>query len=55
MHEEIRKEQLVAREGVLNQILDEYDFPTNNHQTIIEILYEETINEMKELGLTPID
>jgi hypothetical protein len=52
---EIRKMQLVAREGVLRQILGEYPFPTLNHQSVFEFLYDETLDEMHKLGLREVE
>jgi hypothetical protein len=49
-----RKMALVAREGVLSQILDEYNFPTPNHRAVIESLYGETLGEMHLLGLEEV-
>lgn len=53
--QERRKMILVAREGVLTQIIEEYDFPTPNHRKVIEVLYHETVNEMHDLGLVEIE
>ena len=47
--------QLVSREGVLTQILEEYEWPTEGHKKVIELLYEETLEEMAGLGLKPVD
>ena len=52
---QLRQLQLVAREGVLTQIFEEYKFPTENHQKVIDLLYDETIDEMLKLGLKPED
>lgn len=52
--DELRKVQLVAREGVLSEILAEYNFPTPNHKAVVELLYRETIAEMKKLGLEQV-
>jgi hypothetical protein len=49
--DEVRKIQLVAREAVVGEILEKYPFPTPNHKAVIELLYRETIAEMKQLGL----
>lgn len=43
--------QLVGREGVLRELLDNYAFPTENHRKIIELTYKETLMEMHEIGL----
>ena len=52
MDTQIRKMQLVAREGVLFEIMETWDFPTPNHKRVIELLYQETIEEIQALGLT---
>lgn len=44
--------QLVAREGVLGELLEKNDFPTEGHQKVIQLLYDETLTEMYDLGLT---
>ncbi len=48
---DIRKMQLVAREGVLSEILEECFFPTENHKKVIQLLYDEVVKEMHDLGL----
>ncbi len=45
--------QLVAREGMLSYMLEHHDFPTANHRAIMRLIYDETLDEMKKLGLTP--
>jgi hypothetical protein len=49
----VRKIQLVAREGVLYDILERDEFPTEGHKRVVKLIYEETLNEMKKLGLKP--
>lgn len=51
---ELRKIQLVAREGVLTQIMEEWDFPTENHRKVFDLLYAEVVKEMTEIGLVPV-
>jgi len=52
-----RKVQLVAREGVLSQIIEDYKFPNctpearAEHEKVLQLLHEETVEEMEELGL----
>lgn len=53
MHQ--RQCQLVAREGMLALLLDTYNFPTDNHRRIIELIYEETLDEMESLGLELVE
>lgn len=50
-----RQCQLVAREGMLALLLDTYNFPTDNHRRIIELIYEETLDEMESLGLELVE
>jgi hypothetical protein len=50
-NQEVRKIQLVAREGMLSLLLDELNFPTEDHRKIIELVYEETVVEMGKLWL----
>lgn len=52
---EIRQIQLVAREGVLTEILETWDFPTDNHRKVIQLLHQETLDEMKRLGLEQME
>lgn len=53
IEKEKRKMVLIAREGVLSQIMEEYDFPTENHRDVIQTLYNEVVLEMLQLGLRP--
>jgi hypothetical protein len=50
-----RKCQLVAREGMLREILDVYPFPTDNHRKVIELLYDETIEACVDIGMQPLE
>ena len=50
-----RQEVLVAREGVLTQIMEEWEFPTEDHKKVFDLLYKETLDEMKDLGLVPFE
>ena len=50
-----REVQLVAREGVLSQIMDEWKIPTPGHRKVLELLYNETLEEMQELGLEQVE
>lgn len=52
---ELRQIQLVAREGMLSYLLGNYEFPTENHRKIIELIYEETLEEMEFVGLEKVD
>ena len=52
---QVRQVQLVAREGVLREILDTYKFPTENHQKVVELIYKETLDEMQSLGMERIE
>jgi hypothetical protein len=54
-NKEIRTIQLVAREGVLGELLEKDDFPTEGHKKVIQLLYDETLAEMYSLGLTECD
>ncbi|MBN9121567.1 MAG: hypothetical protein J0I06_20870 [Planctomycetes bacterium] len=51
---DVRIIQLVAREGVLAEILENYPFPTASHRGVIELLYKETVDEMGSLGLVKV-
>ena len=46
--------QLVAREGLLAVMLEEMEWPTDNHKAIIQLMYDETLAEMKNLGLQEV-
>ena len=50
----VRQIQLVAREAVLTQILQEYRFPTPKHKEVVELLCQEVRKEMKDLGLEEV-
>lgn len=47
-----RVAKLIARDGVLSQILEEYNFPTGNHREVIESLCEEIVDELNSLGVS---
>ena len=42
--------QLVAREGMICDLLDTYNFPTENHRKILEFIWQETVDELTKLG-----
>jgi len=52
---DVRKIQLVAREGVLTEILETWEFPTENHRKVIQLLHQETVDEMHKLGLREVE
>ena len=51
MSTEKRKMQLIGREGMISHLLETYDFPTDTHRSIIELIHEETLAEINALGL----
>ena len=53
--EEKREIQLVAREGVFHEILSTYPFATDNHRKVLQLAYDELLQEMCDIGLQPID
>jgi hypothetical protein len=55
MTRETRIIQLVAREGMLADLLTDLEFPTENHRKIIQLIYEETLEELASLGVVPED
>lgn len=43
--------QLIAREGVLSELLEENQFRTPNHRRVIELAKQETVEELNRLGV----
>lgn len=50
-----KKFSLPDREGVLRICVEEWEFPTEDHKKVFDLLYKETVDEMKDLGLVPFD